>query len=129
VVEILAYLPKAQVVMIVHRSSASRLSGRAFEKFLRELEQIRLDGFALDIEESEPGLCCVGAPVFDRSGKPLASISISGSTGALAPRSGSVDGEDCGIARLASSDRLQWRVEKRGGCGGRLQQQVCPRIR
>lgn len=82
---ILAYLPKAQVVMIVHRSSASRLSGRAFEKFLRELEQIRLDGFALDIEESEPGLCCVGAPVFDRSGKPLASISISGSTGALAP--------------------------------------------
>jgi IclR family acetate operon transcriptional repressor len=82
---ILAYLPKAQVAAMVNSTSASRHSGGVFDKSLRGLEQIRLDGFALDIEESERGLCCVGAPIFDRSNKPFASISISGSSGVLTP--------------------------------------------
>jgi IclR family acetate operon transcriptional repressor len=82
---ILAYLPKAQAVTMVNTNPARKLSEDTFERSVRGLAQIRSDGFALDIEESERGLCCVGAPIFDRFNKPFASISISGSTGVLTP--------------------------------------------
>jgi IclR family acetate operon transcriptional repressor len=38
----------------------------------------RSQGFALDDEEREPNVCCVAAPIFDRSGTCLGAISISG---------------------------------------------------
>jgi DNA-binding IclR family transcriptional regulator len=43
-----------------------------------DLATIRAQGFALDDEENEPGIRCVGAPVLDYSGKAFAAISISG---------------------------------------------------
>jgi IclR family acetate operon transcriptional repressor len=43
-----------------------------------ELVNIRLQGFAIDDEENEPGIRCVGAPVLDYSGKAIGAISISG---------------------------------------------------
>jgi DNA-binding IclR family transcriptional regulator len=43
-----------------------------------ELVSVRSQGFALDNEENEPGIRCVGAPVLDYSGKAIAAISISG---------------------------------------------------
>ena len=35
-------------------------------------------GFALDVEECERGLCCAAAPVFDASGRLVGALSISG---------------------------------------------------
>src|SRR4029453_4285268 len=43
----------------------------------REMARVRSDGFAKDMEESEPGVRCVGAPVFFGSPVPIAAISIS----------------------------------------------------
>lgn len=43
-----------------------------------ELINIRSQGFALDNEENEPGIRCVGAPILDYLGKAIAAISISG---------------------------------------------------
>lgn len=45
--------------------------------FLNELKKIREDGCAVDYEESEIGLTCVGAPIFDSQNKCVAAISIS----------------------------------------------------
>jgi len=46
---------------------------------LREnLDQVRVLGYAEDLEELEPHLCCIAAPVFGRDGAVVASISISG---------------------------------------------------
>jgi IclR family KDG regulon transcriptional repressor len=42
-----------------------------------ELAQIRLQGFAIDNEENELGIRCVGAPIFDFNATPIAAISIS----------------------------------------------------
>jgi DNA-binding IclR family transcriptional regulator len=44
----------------------------------RELSQVRKQGFAVDDEENEPGVACIGAPILDISGQPVAAISVSG---------------------------------------------------
>ncbi len=48
------------------------------EALLKELEDIRCQGFAEDREEAERGLRCLAAPVRDASGRTVAAISISG---------------------------------------------------
>lgn len=48
------------------------------EQLREELETARRQGFALDDEERELGVCCVAAPIFDRFGRCIAALSISG---------------------------------------------------
>ncbi|MDZ7799651.1 MAG: IclR family transcriptional regulator [Trueperaceae bacterium] len=45
-----------------------------------ELATIRRQGYALDLEENEPGIRCIAVPVWDASGRAIAAISISGAT-------------------------------------------------
>ncbi|WP_130863280.1 IclR family transcriptional regulator [Bacilliculturomica massiliensis] len=48
--------------------------------FLDTLEQVRENGYAVDNEELEIGLTCIGAPILNRSGTAIAAISLSGPT-------------------------------------------------
>lgn len=50
------------------------------EELKRELEQIRKLGYAVDNEELEYGLTCVGVPIVDSKGTTLGGISVSGPT-------------------------------------------------
>jgi DNA-binding IclR family transcriptional regulator len=52
----------------------------SLSKLRQELARIREMGYALDDEEDEIGLRCIGAPVFDNSATVVAAISVSGTT-------------------------------------------------
>ena len=56
------------------------------DKFLSELRHVRKEGFALDDEEFEEGLRCVAVPLFDSQERVMASISISGPTARIHPK-------------------------------------------
>lgn len=49
-------------------------------KFLEELETVRLQGFAMDLEEWTNGVNCLAIPLYNVSGDIIAGISISGPT-------------------------------------------------
>jgi DNA-binding IclR family transcriptional regulator len=48
------------------------------EKLLEHLRTVAHQGWASDLEECEPGLCCVAAPVFAAGGDLVAALSVSG---------------------------------------------------
>jgi len=59
---------------LLPRTPNSIISAEALET---ELALTRSRGYAIDNEENEIGICCVGAPVFDYTATPIAAISIS----------------------------------------------------
>ncbi len=46
--------------------------------FRQVLAQVRIDGYAVSVEESEKGVASVGAPVFGRDGSCIAAVSLVG---------------------------------------------------
>ena len=70
-----------------------------------ELERVREKGYAIDREELEIGLTCIGAPILDHSGHAIAAISLSGPTsrilaGDLSERIATV----CAVAKKISAN-------------------------
>lgn len=50
------------------------------QEFLKEIAEIKKRRYALDREESEYRLFCVGAAVYDHTGLPIGAVSLSGDT-------------------------------------------------
>ncbi len=84
---ILAYLPAEEAGKIISRIQFSGFTSKTLasqEELLEALERVRRRGYAVDDEEMEIGTRCVGAPVFDAAGQPIAAVSVSGSASRLA---------------------------------------------
>jgi DNA-binding IclR family transcriptional regulator len=56
----------------------TRLTIRGIGALERELARVRKNGYAIDDQEFEEGLKCIGAPIRDRTGNVVAAISIAG---------------------------------------------------
>ncbi|HLE42804.1 MAG TPA: IclR family transcriptional regulator [Methylomirabilota bacterium] len=77
---ILAHLPAERFARLA-AAGFPRLTPRtltATAQLARHLREIAARGFALDNEEGEPGIRCVGAPIFDHRGHVIGSLSVSG---------------------------------------------------
>lgn len=48
--------------------------------FIKEIQKVRLQGYAVDFEEWSNGINCIAAPLYDATGEIVAGISISGPT-------------------------------------------------
>ncbi|MGE4222115.1 MAG: IclR family transcriptional regulator [Vicinamibacterales bacterium] len=76
---VLAYLSPETRDALVARLPFPRLTRRTIvtpAAFQLELRRVRTAGYAIDDEEFEDGLRCVGAPVFDHRGAVVASLSL-----------------------------------------------------
>jgi DNA-binding IclR family transcriptional regulator len=77
---ILAHLPPSSLQSVIARG-LPRLTARTLThpgRLRRHLAAVARRGFAIDNEEGEPGIRCVGAPIFDHRGDVVASISVAG---------------------------------------------------
>ncbi|RIV20218.1 IclR family transcriptional regulator [Alicyclobacillaceae bacterium I2511] len=80
---ILAFLPTEAAEEIMQKYGLPKLTPATItdlEEFRQVLGQTRELGYAFDVEEHEPGVCCVAAPIIDYTGKVVASCSVSGPT-------------------------------------------------
>jgi DNA-binding IclR family transcriptional regulator len=84
---ILAYLPSMEVEAAVRAAGPPRTpTSIGSRDVLRDhLAAVRDQGVAYDREESQSGLVCVAAPVFDRSGAVVAALSVAGPANRFAP--------------------------------------------
>jgi DNA-binding IclR family transcriptional regulator len=77
---ILAFLPESEADDILHQHGLKRLTAKTITtpaQLKADLKLIRDRGYAIDNEENEDGVRCIGAPVLDHSGRPIAAISVS----------------------------------------------------
>jgi len=77
----LAHLPDAQVEEIVRKHGLKAVTANTITSFLdlkTELKAVRERGYAVDDEEIEEGVRCVGCVVRNFSGAPVGAISVSG---------------------------------------------------
>jgi DNA-binding IclR family transcriptional regulator len=84
---ILAYMPAEEVAKTVPKIQFTGFTSKTLtsaEELLEALERVRRRGYAVDDEEMEIGTRCVGAPILDGTGRPIAAVSVSGSATRLA---------------------------------------------
>jgi DNA-binding IclR family transcriptional regulator len=72
----LAYLPEEQLHDIFSRAMVAFTEKTVIspDELRRQLDEIRRQGYAVDYEEFEHGVCAIAAPIFNRSGKVIAAI-------------------------------------------------------
>ncbi|TML70586.1 MAG: IclR family transcriptional regulator [Actinobacteria bacterium] len=77
---LLAALDDESAAMIVESAGlppATEFSMTDLQALLDDLQETRRRGYAIDRQEAVLGVCCVGAPVRDFTGRPVGSISLS----------------------------------------------------
>ena len=78
---LLGALPRAEAAAILQRLELPRRTPHTIidrAELMAELQRSAERGYALDDEEDNEGVACVGACVYDRSGKAVGAISVTG---------------------------------------------------
>jgi IclR family acetate operon transcriptional repressor len=87
---ILAHRAAPQVAASLKRTGLPRFTDRTLTTapaLLADLAAIRARGWAIDDEERNPGMRCVGAAIFNEVGEAVAGLSVSGPTVRITPES------------------------------------------
>jgi IclR family acetate operon transcriptional repressor len=77
---ILAWLPEAEIARVIADTGLRRFTDRTIStiaELMEELRLVRRNGFAMDNEEFQPGVVCIGAAIRDQAGAVIGSISCS----------------------------------------------------
>jgi DNA-binding IclR family transcriptional regulator len=77
---LLAYSEENEVRRIIKTAGLPRFTQNTItdeDELLQNLARIRKQGYAYDLEEILPDLCCVGAPIYNHKGQVIAAVSMS----------------------------------------------------
>ncbi|HOB86212.1 MAG TPA: IclR family transcriptional regulator [Bacillota bacterium] len=77
---LLAFLPPRERKQLVENMTLEPHTENTIqdrEKLLQLLEEVAQRGWAIEIEENEPGVCCAGAPIFRKDGEVVAALTVS----------------------------------------------------
>jgi DNA-binding IclR family transcriptional regulator len=80
---LLAHYPETELPQILNSLDFQPLTKHTItdlKKFQDHLFQIKLQGYAIDDEENEIGIRCIGSPIYDHAGRLAGALSISGWT-------------------------------------------------
>lgn len=85
---LLAYQPESFRRFVYSVGSLAKLTEKTIVE-PEELEQLLADcrkqGWTLEVEENEPGSACIAAPIFDMTGRVVASVSVAGPAARFQP--------------------------------------------
>jgi IclR family acetate operon transcriptional repressor len=76
----IAWLPEEQVRRMVSADDMKRFTDKTivdFDALIEELRQVRRNGYAIDREEYQPDVVCIGSAIRDHSGAVVGAISVS----------------------------------------------------
>lgn len=84
---LIANLDESQLDVILGRGLPKRTDRTITDpdELRRQLRDVRLRGYSFEDGESQDGVRCVGAPVWDHQGKVVAAISVAGPSSRIAP--------------------------------------------
>ncbi len=85
---VLAHRPKDAAAAAVKRSGLPRFTPRTLTTvpaLLADLAEVRARGYAVDDEERNAGMRCVGAAIFNEYAEPLGGLSVSGPSVRVTP--------------------------------------------
>jgi len=109
---IIAYLPEKRREQVISQTEFVRFNAHTIvtpEGFRKELQKVLKTGYAIDNGEEYAGIYCVGAPVFDRSGYPIASVWITGPGTRVKPEMIPGIGEKIRGGAVKISRRMGWK--------------------
>jgi DNA-binding IclR family transcriptional regulator len=78
---LLAHLPEVELQKILGQLELRRFTQNTvgnLQELQTQLQRVRRDGFACDLEEHESHVRCVAAPIWDHAGVVNASLSVTG---------------------------------------------------
>jgi DNA-binding IclR family transcriptional regulator len=110
----LAFLPEKDREAVLAGTKFVRFNERTIatkDELRRELEAVVAQGYAFDNAEQFEGVYCLGAPVFDRTGYPVAAVWTTGLMMDLERKRVS----EIGVAVRAHADRISARMGLGGG--------------
>jgi DNA-binding IclR family transcriptional regulator len=85
---LVAHVTQDRLEEILRKSGMEKRTSRTITtlpRLLKELEKIRVQGYAVDDEENNLGARCVGAPIFNDRGTIEAALGLSGTTQQVSP--------------------------------------------
>src|SRR6266403_619321 len=85
----LAFQPEETIEKIVSSIRFTRYTPKTLcsrEKLVEHLGTVRKRGYAIDDEEIELGVRCIGAPILNEDGWAIAAVSVSGPTSRITPQ-------------------------------------------
>ena len=85
----MAHIAQDRLEQILRKSGMEKRTPKTITtmpRLLKELEKVRVQGYAVDDEENNLGARCVGAPMFNDRGSIEAALGLSGTTQQVSPQ-------------------------------------------